>query len=186
MMAHRLLQHYLDGGKSASKEDFEQKCKHSSEREKLAAEAERASIKYKQVEYMSLQDNRRTFDGVVTGVTDFGIFVEITETSCEGMVRLADLKDDYYELDAQNYRIIGTRKGKIITFGDAVQVRVKATDLERRSMDLELVSGGQKNSKSKVLAGNRAAKSRHEKAKDTAKKNRRGHDPKSRRRKPKN
>lgn len=185
MMAHRLLQHYLDGGKSASKEDFEQKCKHSSEREKLAAEAERASIKYKQVEYMSLQDNRRTFDGVVTGVTDFGIFVEITETSCEGMVRLADLKDDYYELDAQNYRIIGTRKGKIITFGDAVQVRVKATDLERRSMDLELVSGGQKSSKAKVLAGNHAAKSRHEKAKDSAKKSRRGNDPKSRRRKPK-
>lgn len=184
MMAHRMLQHYLDGGKSLSKEEFEKLCKHSSDREKLAAEAERASIKYKQVEFMSLQDNRKVYEGIVTGVTDFGIFVEIIETSCEGMVRLADLKDDYYELDSENYRIVGTRKGKIITFGDTVQVIVKATDLERRSMDLELIERGY--SKSKLLARNRKENSRQEKAKIRNKKSkRRGRDPKSRGRKKK-
>jgi ribonuclease R len=182
MMAHRMLQHYLDGGKSLSKEEFEKLCKHSSDREKLAAEAERASIKYKQVEFMSLQDNRKVYDGVVTGVTDFGIFVEIAETSCEGMVRLADLKDDYYELDSENYRIVGNRSGKIITFGDAVQVRVKATDLERRSMDLELIVGGQTHSKSKVYAGNRRAKGNQDNVKTSSRQGNRGRDPKSRRR----
>lgn len=139
MMAHRLLQNYLDKKKAPSLEEYEKKSKHSSDREKLAAEAERASIKYKQVEYMSMQDHQTIFDGVVTGVTDFGIFVEITTTSCEGMVRLADLNDDFYELDKENFRIVGKRTGRIITFGEAVKVRVKATDLERRSMDLELV-----------------------------------------------
>jgi ribonuclease R len=145
MMAHRLLQHYLTKSKAKiSEDDFEKRCKHSSDREKLAAEAERASIKYKQVEFMSMQDRRTVFDGVVTGVTDFGIFVEITSTSCEGMIRLADLNDDFYEWDKANYRVVGKRKGKIINFGDAVKVMVKGTDLERRSMDLELVGIGEK------------------------------------------
>ena len=144
MMAHRLLQHYLTvspkSKNTISEEDFEKKSKHSSDREKLAAEAERASIKYKQVEFMSLQERRTIFSGVVTGVTDFGIFVEITSTSCEGMVRLGDLKDDFYELDKANYRVVGKRTGRVINFGDAVKVSVKGTDLERRSMDLELMS----------------------------------------------
>ncbi len=140
MMAHRLLQHYLDKKKAPSQEEYEKKAKHSSDREKLAAEAERASIKYKQVEFMSLQDQQTVFDGVVTGVTDFGVFVEITATNCEGMVRLADLNDDFYELDKENYRVVGKRTGRVINFGEAVKVRVKATDLERRSMDLELVN----------------------------------------------
>ena len=148
MMAHRLLQHYLilspKKRDTISQDDFEKKCKHSSDREKMAAEAERASIKYKQVEFMSMQDRRTVFGGVVTGVTDFGIFVEITSTSCEGMVRLGDLKDDFYELDKANYRVVGKRSGKVINFGDAVKVVVKGTDLERRSMDLELVGIGEK------------------------------------------
>jgi ribonuclease R len=148
MMAHRLLQYYLTLSpktkNTISAEDFETKCKYSSDREKMAAEAERASIKYKQVEFMSLQDRRTVFGGVVTGVTDFGIFVEITSTSCEGMVRLADLNDDFYELDKANYRVVGKRSGKVINFGDAVKVVVKGTDLERRSMDLELVGIGDK------------------------------------------
>ncbi len=148
MMAHRLLQYYLTLSpktkNTISAEDFETKSKHSSDREKMAAEAERASIKYKQVEFMSLQDRRTVFGGVVTGVTDFGIFVEITSTSCEGMVRLADLNDDFYELDKANYRVVGKRSGKVINFGDAVKVVVKGTDLERRSMDLELVGIGDK------------------------------------------
>jgi ribonuclease R len=143
MMAHRLLQHYLISSPknraNVSHDDFEKKSKHSSDREKLAAEAERASIKYKQVEFMSLQERRTIFSGVVTGVTDFGIFVEITSTSCEGMVRLADLKDDFYEWDRNNYRVVGKRTGRVINFGDTVKVIVKGTDLERRSMDLELV-----------------------------------------------
>jgi ribonuclease R len=144
MMAHRMLQHYLDNGKSLNKEDFEAKCKHSSDQEKLAAEAERASIKYKQVEYMSYQDRNTVYDGVVTGVTDFGIFVEVADTACEGLVRLADLNDDYYDYDADNYRVIGQRKGRIIGFGDAVKVSIKGTDLENRSIDLDLLEVGGK------------------------------------------
>ncbi|AFK03627.1 ribonuclease R [Emticicia oligotrophica DSM 17448] len=143
MMAHRLLHHYLTASPkdfgNVSRDEFEKKSKHSSDREKLAAEAERASIKYKQVEFMSLQDRKTVFSGVVTGVTDFGIFVEITTTNCEGMVRLADLKDDYYEWDRDNYRVVGKRTGRVINFGDTVKVIVKGTDLDRRSMDLELV-----------------------------------------------
>ena len=95
MMVHRLLQHYLDDGKPAGKNEYETKCIHSSEREKRAADAERASIKYKQVEFMSLAADK-LYAGIITGVTDFGIFVEIIETKCEGMVRLADMKDDFY------------------------------------------------------------------------------------------
>jgi len=138
MMSHRLLQHYLDGGKSVDKELYEAKCKHSSDMEKLAADAERASIKYKQVEFMRKMEDRE-FDGIVTGVTEFGIFVEIIETSCEGLVRMTDLTDDFYEVDKDNYRIIGSRTGRIISFGDTLKVKVKDTNLEKRSIDLEMV-----------------------------------------------
>lgn len=135
MMVHRLLQHYLDKEKSVNKKQYEEKCVHSSEREKRAADAERASIKYKQVEFMSLAENK-VFDGIITGVTDFGIFVEITETKCEGMVRMADMKDDFYEFDEKNYRVIGRRRKKIYRLGDKVQVRIKKTDVDRRMIDL--------------------------------------------------
>jgi ribonuclease R len=138
VMAHRLLQHYLDGGKSVDKEAYEAASKHSSERERLAAEAERASIKYKQIEYMGTMEPDRVFDGIITGVTEFGMFVEITETASEGLVRMTDLDDDYYELDKENYRLIGQRSKKIFTFGDPVKVRVKEVNLGRRSMDLYL------------------------------------------------
>ncbi|MDH5476554.1 MAG: ribonuclease R, partial [Cyclobacteriaceae bacterium] len=139
MMVHRLLQHYLDGGKSVEKEEYEEKCLHSSEREKRAAEAERASIKYKQVEFMKYAEDK-PYDGVITGVTEWGIFVEITETKCEGMVRMVELKDDYYEFDEENYRVIGKRNKKIYTLGDKVIVRVTKTDIDRRTIDLEFVS----------------------------------------------
>jgi ribonuclease R len=135
MMVHRLLQHYLDGGKSVSRKDYEDKCVHSSEREKRAADAERASIKYKQVEFMSMAENK-VFDGIITGVTDFGIFVEIVETKCEGMARLADMKDDFYEFDEKNYRVIGRRRKNIYRLGDKVKVRIKKTDIDRRMIDL--------------------------------------------------
>jgi ribonuclease R len=144
MMAHRMLQHYLDGGQPLERGPWELRCKHSSEREKMAAEAERASIKYKQVEYMSMMDEEKVWDGIISGVAEFGIFVEITETASEGMIRMMDLKDDFYEYDRENYRIIGQRNGKVYTFGDKLQVKVKECNLARRSMDLLLVGANGK------------------------------------------
>ncbi|MEX2593039.1 MAG: ribonuclease R [Anditalea sp.] len=136
MMVHRLLQHYINGGKSPESEPWEDKCLHSSEREKRAADAERASIKYKQVEYMMLAEDKN-YDGIVTGVTEWGVFVEITETKCEGMVRLQDIKDDYYDFDEKNMRLIGSKNKKMITLGDKVIVKVVNTDIDRRTIDLE-------------------------------------------------
>lgn len=153
LIAHRLLQHYLQKGASVDKDSLEKKCLHCSEREKLATEAERASIKYKQVEYMSLQDEDRTYDGVISGVTEFGIFVEIIETASEGLVRMNDLTDDYYELDKENYRLVGEKSGRIFAFGDKVQVKVKETNLSKRSMDLLLVGFAQTESKPKGKRG---------------------------------
>jgi ribonuclease R len=144
MMAHRMLQHYLDGGQPLERAPWELRCKHSSEREKMAAEAERASIKYKQVEYMSMMDDDKVWDGIISGVAEFGIFVEITETASEGMIRMIDLKDDFYEYDRENYRIVGQRNGKVYTFGDKLQVKVKECNLARRSMDLLLVGANGK------------------------------------------
>ena len=138
VMAHRLLQHYLDGGKSAEKDYYIDACEHSSAQEKLAAEAERSSIKFKQVEFMQGSIGVE-FAGIVSGVTEFGMFVELVETKCEGMVRLADMEDDFYEVDMDNYRIVGKKNKRMITLGDTVQVIVKSTNLERRTIDLELV-----------------------------------------------
>lgn len=176
MMAHRLLQHYLDKGASAEAGLLEDQCKHASAREKAAAEAERASIKYKQVEFMSRMDHSRVFDGVISGVTEFGFFVEIPENSCEGLVRMTDLSSDYFEYDKDNYRIIGRRSKKMYTFGDMVQIRVKETNLARRSIDFELVSDNAKRATDAdmtfVSSGQRERKSisrrddpKHEKAK---------------------
>ena len=136
MMVHRLLQHYLDGGKSADEEAYEKKCVHSSEREKRAADAERASIKYKQVEFMESVGDK-VFNGIISGVTEWGIYVEIVETKCEGMVRMVDLRDDFYEFDERNYRIIGRKNKRMFTLGDEVYVRVTNTDIDRRTIDLE-------------------------------------------------
>lgn len=136
MMVHRLLQHYLDGGKSVNAKEFEDKCLHSSEREKRAADAERASIKYKQVEFMASMDPKLTYDGLISGVTEWGIFVEITETKCEGMIRLADMDDDFYEYDEKNYCVVGRRRRKIYTLGDQVRVKIKKTDVDKRMIDL--------------------------------------------------
>lgn len=142
MMVHRLLQYYLDNGNSANKAEYELKCVHSSEREKRAADAERASIKYKQVEFMTYAE-KKVYDGLVSGVTEWGIYVEIIETKCEGMIRLADMDDDYYDFDEKNYRIIGRKRGKVFTLGDKVLVRVKKTDIDRRLIDLVFENSGQ-------------------------------------------
>ncbi|EOZ96799.1 3'-to-5' exoribonuclease RNase R [Indibacter alkaliphilus LW1] len=143
MMVHRLLQHYLEGGKSPEADPWEEKCLHSSEREKRAADSERASIKYKQVEFMALAEDK-DYEGIVTGVTEWGVFVEITETKCEGMVRVTDMKDDYYEFDEKNMRLIGTRNKKMITLGEKVIVRVVNTDIDRRTIDLEFADNESK------------------------------------------
>lgn len=138
VMVHRLLQHYLDKGASVNALEYEEKCKHSSEREKRAADAERASIKYKQVEYIeSVAD--KVFDGIVSGVTEYGVFVEMVENKCEGMVRTSSMRDDYYEFDEDNYCIVGRRNKRKITLGDEVKVRVTATDIDRRTIDLAFV-----------------------------------------------
>jgi ribonuclease R len=132
------LQHYLKGGKPEDRETYEKKCEHSSEMEKRAADAERASIKYKQVQFMASRKGQ-PFAGIVSGVTEWGVFVEIVETKCEGMVRIADMRDDYYEFDARNFRLIGKRKKRMITLGDKVKVQVIDTDIDRRTIDLEFV-----------------------------------------------
>lgn len=135
MMVHRLLQHYLDEGKHLNKAEYEEKCIHSSEREKRAADAERASIKYKQVEFMAAAE-KKPFEGLISGVTEWGIYVEIVETKCEGMIRLSDMSDDFYEFDEKNYRLMGRKKKKVYTLGDKVNVRVKKTDIDKRLIDL--------------------------------------------------
>ncbi|SEU02181.1 ribonuclease R [Hymenobacter actinosclerus] len=138
MMAHRLLEHYLEGGKNVEVEPIEEECKHSSEREKLAASAERASIKFKQVEF--LQDHiGEQFTGVVSGLTEWGMYVEIAENKCEGMIRISDIPGDYFELDKDNYRLVGQRTKRIIQFGDELEVEVKAVNLLDRTIDFALV-----------------------------------------------
>ncbi|MES2388946.1 MAG: ribonuclease R [Bacteroidota bacterium] len=139
VLCHRLLQHYLDNGESVNKDALEDQCKHSSDMERRASEAERASIKYKQVEYMQMQDQDRVFAGIVSGVTEWGFYVEIVETKCEGLVRVVDLQDDFFELDAENFRLVGTRTKRIIAFGDKVEVKIKGTNIEKRTIDLVTV-----------------------------------------------
>jgi ribonuclease R len=138
MMAHRLLEHYLEGGKNVPVEPVEEECKHSSAREKLAANAERASIKYKQVEYIGAHIGEQ-FKGVVSGLTERGIYVEIEENKCEGMVRISDIPGDTYELDKDNYRLVGRGSKRIIQFGDELQVVITAANLLDRTIDMELV-----------------------------------------------
>ena len=139
VMTHRLLQHYLDGGKSPKAEIYEERCKHSSKMEELASKAERDSIKYMQVKYM--QDHKdEEFKGVVSGVTEWGIYVEIISNKCEGMVRIRDIKDDYFIYDETQYAIVGQATQQIIQLGDEVVVKVKNTDLERKHLDFDLIS----------------------------------------------
>ncbi|MBS7565054.1 ribonuclease R [Mucilaginibacter sp. Bleaf8] len=138
VMVHRLLLHYLEGGQSANADHYEVLCKHSSEMEKKAADAERASVKYKQAEY--LQDNiGSVYNGVISGVTEWGMYVQIIENNCEGMIRLRDISDDFYTLDEKNYAIIGQRKKKAYQLGDEVQIKVKNVDLVKKQIDFSLI-----------------------------------------------
>jgi len=141
VMVHRLLEHYLAGGKSVSEEEYEKKSIHTSQMEKKAADAERASIKYKQAEY--LKDNiGQEYTGLISGVTEWGMYVEIIENKCEGMIRLRDITDDFYVWDEKNYCIIGQRKKKKYQLGDEVKILVKKVDLGKRQIDFTLVQDG--------------------------------------------
>ena len=138
VMVHRLLQRYLDGQPSAKEDEYEEKCHHSSEMENLSSNAERDSIKYMQVKFM--QDHQeKEFIGVISGVTDFGIFVEIVENKCEGMIRLRDIKGDHYDFDADNYAIVGRKTKMVYQLGDEVIVKVKNADLVKRHLDFTLI-----------------------------------------------
>ncbi|MBQ6709804.1 MAG: ribonuclease R [Bacteroidales bacterium] len=141
MLVHRLLTQYLEGGESARKETYDKLCKHASEREIVAAEAERASIKYKLVEFM--QDKvGYTFGGHISGLTEWGMYVEIEPTMIEGMVALRDIRSDFFEFDQDHYRLVGKRSGVVYNLGDPVRIRVKKTNLEQKLLDYELIETG--------------------------------------------
>ncbi len=138
MMVHRLLAKYAEGGRSVDKIKLEDECSHDSDMEQLAANAERASIRYKQVEFM--QDRLgEIYDGVISGVTEWGFYVELDESMCEGLVPIRDLADDYYDFDEKNYCLIGRRHGVRYTLGDRVKVQVARADLDRKQLDFALI-----------------------------------------------
>jgi ribonuclease R len=137
MMVHRLLEQYAKGGKSVNANEYEELCKHSSDMEQLASNAERASIKYKQVEFMA-QHVGKVFDGVISGVTEWGIYVELVENKCEGMVPIRDLDDDYYTFDEKNYCLVGRRYHKKFQLGDELAVRVAKANLDKKQLDFVL------------------------------------------------
>lgn len=137
VMAHRLLQHYLDGNKKVNANEFEEKCKHSSSMENLATKAERDSIKYMQIKYMMNKKNT-PFLGIISGVTEWGMYVEIIKNKCEGMVRVKDISGDYYSFDQDNYALIGERTKNKYQLGDQVEVQVKKADLLKRHLDFKL------------------------------------------------
>ena len=138
MMVHRLLERYLAGGRSVIKNKYEEYCKHCSEMEMVASNAERSSIKYKQVEFMK-DKLGQVFDGVVSGVTEWGLYVELNDNKCEGLVPIRDLDDDYYEFDDKNYCLLGRRTKRIYRLGDAITVKVAQANLERKQLDFALV-----------------------------------------------
>jgi ribonuclease R len=137
MMVHRLLAHYLKNGKPKNEAELEHLCKHSTDMEIKATDAERASIKYKQVEFMSDKIGQH-FQGVITGVTSFGLFVETIETKCEGLVAIRDLDDDFYEFDEDNYCLIGRQNNKKYQLGDELLVEVYRTNLPKKQLDYRL------------------------------------------------
>ena len=137
MMVHRLLERYLAGGRSVIKNKYEEYCKHCSEMEMVASNAERSSIKYKQVEFMK-DKLGQVFDGVVSGVTEWGLYVELNENKCEGLVPIRDLDDDYYEFDEKNYCLLGRRKKRQYRLGDPITIKVAQANLERKQLDFQL------------------------------------------------
>lgn len=141
-MVHRLLTRYAEGGRSVNAAKYEELCEHSSDMEQIAATAERASIKYKQVEFMADRLGQE-FDGTISGVTEFGLYVEVDENKCEGMIPMRTLLDDYYEFDERNYCLIGRRTHRRYNLGDKVKIRVERANLERRQLDFSIISDAQ-------------------------------------------
>lgn len=137
MMVHRLLARYIDGGRSVNAEKLEELCKHSSDMEQLAATSERASVKYKQVEYMQNHLGEE-FSGVISGVTEWGLYIELDENLCEGLVPVRDLADDYYDFDDRNHALVGRRNNIRYRLGDKIKVTVARTDLPKRQLDFAL------------------------------------------------
>lgn len=138
MMVHRLLERYANGGKTVSQKEYEEYCQHSSDMEQLASNAERASIKYKQVEFMSAHLGE-VFDGVISGVTEWGIYVELVANKCEGMIPIRDLDDDYYTFDDKNYCLVGRRYHRKFQLGDEITVKVAKANLDKKQLDFALV-----------------------------------------------
>ena len=137
MMVHRLLDKYLSGGRNAAADAWEEKCDHCSQREQLAANAERASIKYKQVEFMSDKVGI-VYDGVISGITEWGVYVELNENHCEGMIPIRYL-GDYFILDEKNYCLTGRKTGEKFQLGDAITVKVAKANLEKKQLDFQLI-----------------------------------------------
>jgi ribonuclease R/exosome complex exonuclease DIS3/RRP44 len=133
-----LLQYYLNGGKSVKEEEYEDRSQHSSDMEQLATNAERDSIKYMQVKYM-MDHQDQDFLGVISGVTEWGVYVEIVSNKCEGMVRLADLKDDHYTFNKEEFAVIGNHSKNMYRLGDEVYVKVKNADLIRKHLDFTML-----------------------------------------------
>lgn len=140
MMVHRLLQRYLDGGRSVSEETYEEMCEHSSDMEQRAADAERASIKYKQVEFMKAHLGE-AFEGVISGVTEWGLYVEIIENKCEGMIPIRDLDDDFYHFDEDNYCLVGRKYNRKYQLGDQLKIVIASANLEKKQLDFALADG---------------------------------------------
>lgn len=138
LMVHRLLTRYMEGGRSAQADKYENLCEHSSAMEQTAASAERASIKYKQVEFMGAHIGS-VFDAVISGVTEWGLYAEINENKCEGMIPMRDLGNDYYEFDEKNYCLIGRRHHRKFSLGDPVKIKVARANLEKKQLDFTLV-----------------------------------------------
>ena len=135
----KILFHYLNEGKNASKEEHEEMCVHCSKQEKTAADAERDSIKYKQVEFMA-EHIGEEFDAVVSGVTDWGIYAEVVENLCEGMISLKTMEGDDYMLDQENYCVIGRRSGDKIQIGDKIKIKIKSANLAKKQLDYTFVA----------------------------------------------
>lgn len=167
-MVHRLLTRYSEGGRSASATKYEELCEHASAMEQLASSAERASIKYKQVEFMGERIGQE-FMGTISGVTEFGLYVEVDENKCEGMIPLRDLLDDYYEFDERNYCLFGRRGHKRYCLGDKVRIRVERANLERKQLDFALVEEVESPAQTQQLPDKKKKEKKKEKKEKKAK-----------------
>ena len=158
LLVHRAMAHYLSGGKPLDKEKLEEKCVHSSQQEKRASDAERASIRYKQAEYL-MERIGQSFHGTISGITSWGVYVQLTENKCEGMIPIRDIPGDNYRFDEERYRLVGTRHGGVFRLGDEIQVTVRAVDLEKKTVDLA-VEGAEPEARAQTKFKRRANSSR--------------------------